>query len=150
MIINLKAYAKLSFLLVAIFSLYACGSSTSDDGAGQDTTPKRATPIGPDLHGTRWVGRLSDTEGTKYISITAKITHDGSHLIIDTSLPETTIGGRLEGEISSSGSLLIYDDFDGEDWTAHFGPVNSNKIVIADHVFKGGHFLYTNTIVLKR
>ena len=150
MIRNSKAYLKIIFLLVAALSLYACGSSTSNDGAGQDTTPKRATPIGPDLHGTKWVGRLSDTEGTKYISLTAKVIHDGSHLIIDTSLPETTIGGRLEGEISSSGSLLIFDDFDGEDWTAHFGPVNSNEIKIADHVFVGGHFLYTNTIVLRR
>lgn len=136
-------------LFIAIFSLYACGGSGSSSGGGSEPQTPVEAPIGPDLNGDTWRGDFRTLDGV-VTPLTATIVHEGNRVIIDTSLPDTGPEGRFQGTISAVGGLLVYDTFDGEDWTTLFGPASANSINLADFVFVDGQNTQTNIIILKR
>ena len=46
--------------------------------------------------------------------------------------------------------MLLYDQFDLEDWTTLFGPASTNSINLADFVKSGSETVNTNILILKR
>ena len=44
------------------------------------------------------------------------------------------IGQYFQGNIYSNGHMLLYDAYDNEDWTTHYGPATDSYIMIADFV----------------
>lgn len=137
---------KYGLLLFALLGLSACGSGSSSSGGSQAPS---VPLVGPDLHGDTWQGSFTNLHGV-FIPVTAIVTHIGDDIIIQTSLPDSGIASRLVGKISSGGSMLLYDEFDGEDWTTLHGPASANSIKIADFVFINGQNTDTNNIVLTR
>ncbi len=103
-----------------------------------------------DLSGKYWAGefyRTDDYEGTQQ-DITASITQNGSYVVVVTTSLEG-LGHQLVGKIYSNNHLLLYDQYDGEDWTTHYGPASDHYVLLADYVWNmHGHPL--NMISLHR
>ena len=142
------------------------GGSTSDDptsdpdpGADPATdappdpipsappAPMQPDTVGPNLNG-QWAGYYKSEEGN-YQNLTATITHTGRRVTITTSMPPGIIH-RLVGQIDGGGNMLLYDQFDNEDWTTLYGPASSKSINLADYVIINGSRSDTNIIILKR
>jgi hypothetical protein len=45
---------------------------------------------------------------------------------------------------------VLYDAFDGEDWTTLYGPASTNSINLADFVYRDKSLVDTNVLILKR
>jgi hypothetical protein len=65
--------------------------------------------------------------------LTATIYCDGTRVTIITS--KSGIAHYLAGSINSNGDMLVYDRYDGEAWTTHFGPATSTKIYLYDYAW---------------
>ncbi|MEE9447728.1 MAG: hypothetical protein V3V09_07185 [Arenicellales bacterium] len=143
---------KFWVVLFSLFILTACGDNKpgSSSGGGQKDPIVVVEPlIGPDMNGDTWQGYYRNLHGG-YSPMSAVITHTGDKIIIETSLPNTGVAGRLQGRITPSGTMFLYDLFDGEDWTTLYGGASANSINLADFVFVEGQNVDTNIIILKR
>lgn len=127
---------------------------SSDQPAGdadiQNVPADNDTPhiVGPDLAGSNWSGYFKNSRGA-YEAIIATITQNNSEIALVTS-KSSGLGHSFHGKIYPNGDMLLYDDYDHEDWTTLYGPATSHSINIADYVFEDGHKIDTNKIVLKR
>ena len=88
------------------------------------------------LTGENWEGEFYRTDSSSRQSITASAVHSGGSIDIDTSRSNGSIAGRFEGNINSSGDMFVYDKYDNEIWTTHFGPAQQDRFVLADFVYK--------------
>lgn len=86
----------------------------------------------PDIDGNNWSGYFRTTGYNNYQSITAVIHQSGDRVEIITS--KSGLGHHLIGSINSIGHMLLYDQYDGEDWTTHYGPATSSKVAIYDYI----------------
>ena len=100
---------------------------------------QRETPSGitatVDVSGDQWVGEFYNTDnywGTRE-DITASITQNANSIVVVTTSKEG-IGHRLVGAIDNSNHMLLYDDFDDEDWTTHYGPATTLYLKLADYI----------------
>ncbi len=109
-----------------------------------------SSPARVDLSGEYWSGefyRTDDYAGTQQ-DITASITQNAGYVVVVTTSLEG-LGHQLVGKIYSSNHLLLYDQYDGEDWTTHYGPASEKYVLLADYVWDmHGHPL--NIISLHR
>lgn len=126
------------------------GDSTPADSGGTAPAPTTSTGsiVGPNLNGN-WVGYFYDDEGDYHENLTATITHQGKNVAIQTT-KDAGVARSFHGTISAAGSMLMYDDYDGEDWTTYFGPASENSINLADHIFIDGQRQRTYRLILKR
>ncbi len=141
-------------MLVAALSV-GCGGGkgkSSSGGGGSTSSTASATTttnvVGPNLNGD-WAGYYKSVNGN-YQNLTATISHTGSRVVITTSVPEGSIIHELIGQIDASGNMLLYDQFDNEDWTTLYGPASTNSINLADFVFINQSLSDTNILILKR
>ncbi len=86
----------------------------------------------PDVNGSNWSGYYAVTGTSTYIPITASIYQSGSNVEVVTS--KSGMGHRLSGTINSSGYMYMYDHYDGEIWTTHYGPATSSNVRLYDYV----------------
>lgn len=86
----------------------------------------------PDISGANWAGCFIDGVTSVRENLTASIVLTGSQVTIETT--RTDLGHHFTGTINSNGDMLLYDSYDGEDWTTHFGPATATKIDIYDFV----------------
>lgn len=91
-----------------------------------------------DLNGDNWTGEFYCTyddqaEKTNVVEITASITQNASNVVVVTTSLDG-LGHRLAGQIYSGNHLLIYDDYDGEDWSTHWVPAEALYVQLADYV----------------
>jgi len=88
-----------------------------------------------DISGNNWKGEYwtsDDYEGT-VTPVSASITQDSSdNVTISTDL--IGIGGYLVGDIYEDGHMMLYDQYDDEDWTTYSGPASELSVIIADFV----------------
>ena len=66
------------------------------------------------IAGNSWFGMFGTTSYNNQISINSTISQSGNGVTIDNS--KTGIAQHLVGTINSSGHMLLYDQYDGEDW----------------------------------
>jgi hypothetical protein len=105
----------------------------------------------PDIGGENWAGYFTNTHITTQEPLTASIIQEGSNVTIVTTL--TGLGHELIGTINSRGDMLLYDSYDGEDWTTHYGPASSRSVNIYDYVYptpSGETETPLNVIILNR
>ena len=88
----------------------------------------------PQIAGSSWTGlfwRSNDYENTVQ-PVTATVTQDTDGKVTVTTSLEG-LGHSFEGEIYDGGHLLLYDAYDGEDWSTQDGPVTDLYIKIEDY-----------------
>ena len=122
-------------------------TSPSSPATGAPPVAPVANVVGPNLNGT-WAGYYKSIEGN-YQNLTATITHVGQQITITTSMPPGIVK-KLVGKIDAVGNMLLYDQFDKEDWTTLYGPASSKSINLADFVFVSQSLSDTNILILKR
>jgi hypothetical protein len=84
------------------------------------------------ISGSNWSGYFMTTGYGNRQSISAVISQSGSRVSIVTS--KSGLGHYLIGSINSRGHMLLYDQYDGEDWTTHYGPASAGKVAIYDYI----------------
>ena len=105
-------------------------------GGGGSSAPKcEEELVGPDLNGSDWSGIITllehGAEGMQ--EVTARITHCGSDILIQTT-SKLSYGKTFDGKINSNGDMLVYEHVRRQDWTTHFGPASSTHIELYDFV----------------
>lgn len=123
------------------------GPTGGTAGSGQPAPQQPAKVVGPNLNGN-WAGYYKSIEG-HYQNLSATITHVGNRVTIETTMPPGIVN-KLVGQIDGAGNMLLYDQFDNEDWTTLYGPASSNSINLADYVFINQSLSDTNIVILKR
>ena len=138
-------------LAIAVAMIAGCGGDgKSSSGGGSSSAAAAPAPVnvvGPNLNGN-WAGYYKSSSG-KYEGLRATITHVGAQVTITTT-KKAGVARQLSGRISAVGKMVLYDAFDGEDWTTLYGPASPNSINLADFVFLNGHIVDTNVLILKR
>jgi len=88
----------------------------------------------PDIAGDDWSGYFTRTDSPykEYLSAVILQTDD-CHITIETTL--SGLGHFLAGYINSNGDMLVYDSYDGEDWTTYAGPATSTEVGIYDYIY---------------
>lgn len=148
----LKPLLVFSAALTTAFVLVACGGGSTTGGGQATIDPAVVDPavaiVGPGLSGNTWVGQFTTQTGVGFTELSATITQAGEIITIETT--KQGIGNLLIGAIDSGGNMLLFDQFNGEDWSTLLGPATANSITIADFVFVNGVRINTNFIILKR
>ena len=122
-----RIYRLVLLVLFACDVLCLAGCNGGGGGGGEP-------PIGPNLNGN-WVGiyHRIRTSDTRKQDVTAKIKHDGSAVMIKTSL--VGIGASLTGTIEPNGEMKMIDPFDGELWTTYFRAATTDRVEICDFLY---------------
>jgi hypothetical protein len=100
---------------------------------GKSTVAKEA--VAPDISGDGWTGffwRSDDYAGT-VMPVTATVTQDKDGNVTVTTSKEG-LGHYFTGIIDLTGHMLIYDAYDGQDWSTHIGPATDVWMNIEDYV----------------
>jgi hypothetical protein len=116
-------------------------------GGSLTPAPEETVVVGPNLNGF-WSAEFTRVSGGKDV-LRATVRHVGRIVTIQTTR-KPGVANRLVGSIKSTGRMLMFDQFDNEDWTTFFGPASSNAITLADHIFKDMKFTDTNVLRLRR
>jgi len=118
----LKPLFLVIFVAAGLIALWGCGSDSGDSG------PKR---IGPNVDGASWSGFYFNSASGFQENLTATITHTSNDIVIVTTKMEPP-AQRFTGTISTNGTMLLTDSYDGETWTTFFGPATRKFVKIAD------------------
>lgn len=126
---------------------FAIGLGTSGKIESEQDTPQsqsRAdaqsalTDGAPDIAGSNWSGYFETTGENNRRSITAVITQTDvpgkSYDRVEIVTSKSGLAHHFKGKIQESGSMLLYDQYDNEDWTTHYGPATSTKVAIYDYI----------------
>ena len=105
-------------------------SGPSMDALSQDTDIEDTSAQPVNITGDDWVGYYTRTDTSYILYLAASISQEGSRVEITTT--KSGLGHYFSGNINAYGDMLVYDSFDGEDWTTHYGPARSTKIKIYD------------------
>lgn len=108
--------------------------SQNRKAVAEDPTAKSAAST-PDIAGTTWEGEFfrTDSYNSTVVALTAVITKDENDRVTITTTKEN-LGHYLVGKIFSDGYMLLYDQYDDEDWTTFYGPASDLSVTIADYV----------------
>ncbi|MCX5871562.1 MAG: hypothetical protein NTY00_13255 [Deltaproteobacteria bacterium] len=91
--------------------------------------------VAPDISGDGWTGffwRSDDYAGT-VVPLTLTVTQNPDGRVTITTSKEG-LGHYFTGIIDTTGHMLIYDAYDGEDWSTHIGPATDVWMNIEDYV----------------
>lgn len=86
----------------------------------------------PNIDGDDWSGYFKTTGFNNRHNLTANVDQTNSNVTLTTT--KSGLAHRFVGTINSSGHMLVYDQYDGEDWTTHLGPATSTRINIYDFI----------------
>lgn len=103
----------------------------------KEAVTKEDVPV-LDIAGNNWKGVFwrSDNYARTVVPVTAVVTKNSEGWVTITTNLEG-LGHYLEGRIYNSRYMLLYDAYDGEDWTTHYGPATDYYIKIADYIRPG-------------
>jgi hypothetical protein len=89
----------------------------------------------PDISGDGWTGIFwrSDNLAETAVSVHAIVTQNPDGRVTVTT-SKTGLGHYFAGNIDITGHMLIYDAYDSEVWSTHYGPATDIYIKIADYV----------------
>lgn len=117
-----KSVFLLIFIGIGLAGLWGCGSDSGDSG------PR---VIGPKVSGNNWTGFYFNSANGFQVPLTATITHTSNDVVIVTNKIEPP-AQMLTGTISTNGTMVLTDAFDGETWTTFFGPATRKFVKVAD------------------
>ncbi len=102
-------------------------------GIFSEKSTSRAATKSVNIAGNNWTGYFfrSDESDNK-LNLTASISQNGTAVSITTS--KSGLGHYLTGTINSYGDMLVYDSYDGEDWSTHYGPASYTQVKIYDYI----------------
>jgi hypothetical protein len=104
------------------------------------------------IDGNNWTGYFYRTDYSGYKTyLTASISQDSYQVSITTT--KSGIGNHLAGTINIYGDILVYDSYDGEDWTTHYGPASYTQVRLYDYLWapvQGEPVPPLNVIILYR
>ncbi len=140
----------------------SAATTLSDDTGLQATSPQaeivqkdtgtgRSSSDQVNIAGDDWVGYFNRTDTSYKLYLTASVSQNGSQVSITTT--KSGLGHHLSGIMNVYGDMLLYDSYDGEDWTTHHGPARSTHIRIYDYAwpFEDGQPIPPlNRIILSR
>lgn len=118
------------------FAINAGKASFSGSGSGiivKTSEVVSKTSNCPDVEGDGWIGYFARTDNDDREELTATIIQTDCNVSIITTL--SGLGHYLIGHMTSEGDMLLYDQYDGEDWTTHAGPANSSEVAIYDYIY---------------
>jgi hypothetical protein len=110
---------------------------TQSANTAEITAKKEEENVFPDIAGSNWTGFFwrSDMYTSSLLPLTAEVTIDEEGWVTITTSKEN-LGHYLEGRVNTEGYMLLYDQYDGEDWTTHYGPASDLHIKIADYIYR--------------
>ncbi len=97
-----------------------------------DITPQAGSDTPPDVAGADWAGYFMYGDSREKTDVTVEITLQGTLITITTS--KTGIAHYFGGLINENGDIKVYDSYDDQTWTTHFGPATSTSINLYDYV----------------
>jgi hypothetical protein len=106
------------------------GSSSSDPVEPEE--PKE-DPVGADIDGDNWTGRLILVDSGYKEDVTATVEQNGREVIITTSTTQK-YGRKFVGKIDSNAEMQVRDQDTGQDWTTFKGKARWNMIDLYDYV----------------
>ncbi len=110
----------------------AGGGSSGSDEPVVPVVPKE-DPVGADLEGDTWHGRLILADSGFKEDVTATVKQNGRTLEITTSSVQK-YGKKFIGTIDRSAFIRVRDQDTGQDWTTHFQNARRNMIDLYDFV----------------
>lgn len=95
--------------------------------------PVEPVPV-PNISGDDWTGYFwrSDYFAGTFVPITATVIQAADGLVSITTSKEN-VGYYFEGNIDITGHMLVYDAYDGADWSTFEGPATDVYIMIEDY-----------------
>jgi len=108
--------------------------ATPMDGYREGFDVQAESVVPPDIGGDNWSGYFTRTDSDVREYLTASIVLSGRDVTITTTL--IGLGHFLSGIINENGYMLLYDEYDGEDWTTHDGPATTTAVNIYDYLWK--------------
>ena len=106
------------------------GSSSSEPVVPEE--PKEE-PVGADIDGDNWSGRLILVDSGYKEDVTATVEQNGRDVIITTSTTQK-YGRKFVGKIDSDAEMQVRDQDTGQDWTTFKGKARWNMIDLYDYV----------------
>ena len=97
----------------------------------KSTTRAATEPV--NIAGNNWTGYFFRSDDRRLRDITASISQNGTEVSITTS--KSGLGHHLTGTINSYGDMLVYDSYDEEDWSTHYGPASYTQVKIYDYIW---------------
>lgn len=139
---NTMMYAGIGLAAVAGIAIAAGSGGGGSSNADPEPEPTKP-PVGADLNGDNWHGRLILVESGFKEEVTATVKQNGSELEITTSSAQK-YGKKFIGKIDKSAFVRVTDQDTGEDWTTHYQKARWNMIDLYDyvHMFKDLDRLY--------
>lgn len=128
----LYAGAGVAAAAAVALAVGAGGSSSSSDEVAVPEEPKQ-NPVGADLDGDNWHGRLILANSGFKEDVTATVRQNGRSLEITTSTAQK-YGKKFIGSINRDAYIEVTDQDTGQDWTSHFQNARWNMIDIYDFV----------------
>jgi len=108
------------------------GGSSSSETTTEAEKPK-VEPVGADIGGDNWHGRLVLKDSGYKEDVTATVVQTGSRLVITTSSVQK-YGKSFSGSINRSANITVRDQNTGQDWTTHYTKARWNMIDLYDYV----------------
>ncbi len=125
-------YTGIGFAAIAAGAL-AAGSGGSSSSEVEPEPEVTDPPVGADLDGDNWHGRLILVDSGFKEDVTATVHQNGSELEITTSSAQK-YGKKFIGTISSSAFTKVRDQDTGQDWTTFYQNARWNMIDLYDYV----------------
>lgn len=127
-------YAGIGVAAIAAGALAAgSGGSSSSEAEPEQEPEVTDPPVGADLDGDNWHGRLILVDSGFKEEVTATVHQNGSQLEITTSSAQK-YGKKFIGTISSSAFIKVRDQDTGQDWTTFYQNARWNMIDLYDYV----------------
>lgn len=109
------------------------GSSSAVEEEPVVPEETKAKPVGADLDGDNWHGRLILVDSGFKEEVTATVRQNGSELDITTSSVQK-YGKKFIGHIDRDAFIKVRDQDTGQDWTTHYQNARWNMIDLYDYV----------------
>ncbi len=128
-------YAGIGIAAIAAGAALAAGGSggSSSSETATETAEPKVEPVGADIGGDNWHGRLILKDSGYKEDVTATIVQNGSRLVITTSSVQK-YGKNFSGTINRSANITVRDQDTGQDWTTHYTKARWNMIDLYDYV----------------
>ncbi|MBB5346578.1 hypothetical protein JWG42_01840 [Desulfoprunum benzoelyticum] len=113
----------------------AAGSGGGGSSSEEEEVPEepKKNPVGANLAGDNWYGRLILVDSGFKEDVTATVEQDGANLVITTSSAQK-YGKKFIGHIERDGYIQVRDQDTGQDWTTYYDKARWNMIDLYDYV----------------
>lgn len=125
-------YAGAGVAAAAAVAVAAGAGGSSSSSPAEPEVPKE-DPVGADLNGNNWHGRLILADSGYKEEVTATVYQNGSTLEITTSTTQK-YGSKFVGKINKSAFIKARDQTTGQDWTTFYSKARWNMIDLYDYV----------------